>query len=334
VRAARPRLRSLLRPLVSGYAIAAVLASPLLLYAAVGFESGAINEPSRFGSDLLNLVVPTRLIGIGGAYLADVSSRFPANDAERGAYLGLPTLVMVVWFAVRRRGSPVARFLVVALALSALVELGTSLVVDGLRLVALPWDLIARLPLLNNVLPGRFALFTSLAAAVIVALWIQSSRGLVAYALPALGVLALVPAVWKADFRSVPERWPFFTDGLYKTCLQRDENVLVFPYGPRGSSMLWQAESGFWFRMAEGYLRPKPPAAFLEHPTVQKLTYTADDPTPEEILSLARDKKVSRVLSVERYQHPSNDEMKRFGALQVVGGVAVAPACGNPPLAG
>ena len=49
---------------------------------------------------------------------------------------------------------------------------------------------------------------------------------------------------------------PFFADGLYRSCLGPDENVAVFPYGHAGDSMLWQAESGFGFRLAGGYLYP------------------------------------------------------------------------------
>jgi hypothetical protein len=91
---------------------------------------------------------------------------------------------------------------------------------------------------------------------------------------PALAIAALVPAVWRPDFRSLPQRWPFFTEGAYRLCIPEGENVVVFPYGFRGDSMLWQAESDFWFRMAEGYLTPKPPEPFIDDPLVQKLTYT------------------------------------------------------------
>ena len=52
------------------------------------------------------------------------------------------------------------------------------------------------------------------------------------------------------------ERVPFFADGLYRSCLGADENIAVFPYGHAGDSMLWQAESGFGFRLAGGYLYP------------------------------------------------------------------------------
>jgi hypothetical protein len=141
-----------------------------------------------------------------------------------------------------------------------------------------------------------------------------------------------MPGFWRADFRTNPERWPFFTRDYYKNCFPRNENVLVFPYGFWGNSMLWQAESGFWFRMAEGYLQPKPPPYYLANPVVQELTYTLDNPTPAQILSLARAKRVSRVISIGIYVHPNGHQMHRFGPVQDLGGVLVSPACGNPPL--
>src|SRR5581483_8222012 len=55
-----------------------------------------------------------------------------------------------------------------------------------------------------------------------------------------LAVFSLAPAVWRIAYRDIPERWPFFTEGLYKTCIPRGENVAVFPFGVLGNSMLWQ----------------------------------------------------------------------------------------------
>jgi hypothetical protein len=328
----RLRLRALLGPLAGAYALAAVIAGPLAGYAALGFTSGSINEPRLFNGDLLNFVVPTRVIALGGSHFGSLSSHFPASDAERGAYLGLPALLLVAWFAVHGRRSSVDRFLVASFAVAALITLGTGLQIEGRTVLSLPWSHLARAPLFDNVLPVRLALFGSLATAVIVALWTASHRGWSARIMPVLAVAALVPAVWQSDYRMVPERWPFFTDGLYRNCIPRNENVAIFPYGFWGNSMLWQAESGFWFRMAEGYLLPKPPPSFLADPTVLELTYTTENPKPPQILAFARNKQVDRILSVLIYPHPSSNQMHRFGAVQLLGGVLVSPACGYPSL--
>jgi hypothetical protein len=332
VRRLRPALRLLPRALAGAYGVALLLAAPLAAYAVSGFRSESINEPGRFNADLLNLVLPTHILALTGPRITEISSRFPGNDAEAGAYLGLPTLAIVAWYAWRGRNSPGARFLVAALLLAEAAALGTALHVEGERRLWLPWALVARLPVFDNVLPVRLAMYATLAAAVAVALWAASRSGWLRVALPLLAVAALVPAVWRADFRTLPQRWSFFSDGLYKLCIPRGENVAVFPYGFRGDAMLWQAESGFWFRMAEGYLTPKPPPPFIDDPLVQKLTYTYENAGPAEILAFARRKQVGRILSTEIDQHPSGLVMHRFGALQVLGGMMVAPACGYPPL--
>ena len=331
LRAERSRLRSLLPSLAAAYGIAVVLAAPLVWYALTGFRSESINEPAKFSADLLNVVVPTHILALTTSGLTSISRHFPANDAEQGAYLGLPTLAIVAWFALRARSAG-ARLLVSAFALSFVVSLGTALRVEGERTLWLPWSLVARLPIFDNALPVRFAVYTSLAAAVIVALWTASRRGWTRVVLPLLAMAVLVPAVWRSDFRSLPQRWPFFTQALYKVCIPRNENIVIFPYGFRGDSMLWQAESDFWFRMAEGYLTPKPPPPFIDDKLVQKLTYTYELAGPAQIIGFARRKHVGRVLSTVIDQHPSGLVMHRFGQLQVLGGMMVAPACGYPPL--
>ncbi len=328
---ARPALRRLWQPIVAGYAAGAVLASPLLYYAATGYIGGSINDPKLYSGDLLDFIVPTHLIAAGGPALYGISKHFPSSQVEQGAYLGVPTLAAVAWFGIRERSSAVARFLIVALAATMFATLGTALWIEGHREFSLPWRFVARLPVFDNVLPVRFAVFTSLAAAVIVTLWASSSRRWAAITLPVLAVLALVPGLEQADFRNFPERLAFFTDGTYR-CLPRNENLAIFPYGFWGDSMLWQAETGFYFRMADGYLRPKPPPANIADPTIRELTYTTDNPTMAQIMAFARNKHVDRILSVEMFVHPNGQQMHRFGPLQFEGGMLVAPACGYPPL--
>src|SRR4029077_8231545 len=113
---------------------------------------------------------------------------------------------------------------------------------------------------------------------------------------------------------------------LLGACLPRGEIVLVFPFGPREHSMLWQAESDFRFRMAGGYLRPDTPESF-DFAAIRKLN-RGEDPTLAEILRGARAKGVARILSLEAYQHPSAKELEARFPTQVLGGVIVAPACG------
>jgi hypothetical protein len=109
--------------------------------------------------------------------------------------------------------------------------------------------------------------------------------------------------------------------------------VAIFPFGQWDASTLWQAESGFYFRIPEGYLAPTPPAKNLaSDPLIRMVTYTIENPTPPEIAAFTKNKKVDRIVSVDIYVHPNGHEMRHFGEVQDLGGVLVAPACGYPSL--
>src|SRR5205807_6975031 len=86
-----------------------------------------------------------------------------------------------------------------------------------------------------------------------------------------LAVAALYPNVTGPFWHSVVHEPPFFSGGAYRDALPRDGNVLVVPYGANGDSMLWQADSGFWFRMPGGNVGTRPPPAFGDWRIMQAL---------------------------------------------------------------
>jgi len=345
VRDARRRIVSSLPPIVVGYAAAATLAAPLLVYAWKGPRpEGFANQFSS--SDLLNLVLPTRLIALGGAAFASVSSAFtPPNDYERGLYLGLPALAIVLLLAIRARRSAAVRWLLAELVLAIVFASGSALHVDGRRMFALPWRLVARAGTLDNLEPARFALYAALASAVAVALWIGGSRGRIfsrPAVLPALAVAALVPAVFlHGSWARAPQRWPFFTDKLYELCIPKGETLAIFPFGRWGDSMLWQAESGFRFDLAEGDAgRDTYPQTFVFTPVAAELQFEFPDkvPTMGQLSAFAKTHRVDRFVSVQIDDppdgYPTGSEMNAFRPVQYLGGVVVAPACGYDSLAG
>jgi hypothetical protein len=255
VRDVRPRLRRAVLPVVAAYGIACVVASPILWYALTDFHSSSINDPARFPSDLLNLVVPTEtmLLNTGGA--RELSRDFTANLAENGAYLGLPLLVVLGWFAWQRWREPGGRLLLALLALGVLAELGVALHVAGDRVVALPWALAEKLPVLNNVLPARFSMYVALGAGVAVALWAASPRPSpwLRAALVAAAAISFVPDTSASFWRTTPDRPAFFADDIYRSCFRPDETVFM-PDIVDTEASLWQAESGYRFRLANGHL--------------------------------------------------------------------------------
>jgi hypothetical protein len=332
VPARRRRLRLLLAPLAGAYAFAAVLAAPLLYYVVTGRSSHPTQQSSLFVADALNFVVPTRA-SVGGWWTGALVRQFPANDIERGAYLGLPLLLLVGWFAVERRRSPAARFLLVSFAVAMVASLGSWLTVDGDRLVTLPWVHVASRPLFEDVMPVRFAMYTALISAVIVALWASSParRRSIRVLLPALAVVALLPNLaWSAWARS-PEVPSLFTTGAYRHCLHRGENILVFPVGSSGDSMIWQADSGFWFRIAGGYIAPKIPSSFMHPAGITHLT-TGDNPsevTLAAVLELARLKGVTSLVVDARDAATWRPILARLGPPAAVGGALIYRVSGK-----
>ncbi|MGZ4390153.1 MAG: hypothetical protein ACXVZL_12305 [Gaiellaceae bacterium] len=324
----RPRLRALRAPLAGAYALALVLAAPLLAFAATGFERRSINLPEDFSADLLNVVVPTRLVAAGAVWAPGIAARFPGNDAERGAYLGLPLLAIVVLFAVRSRRRPGVRFLLASLGLAWFGSLGTALWVAGHRVVPLPWDALAWLPGFDNVLPSRLAMFASLAAAVAVALWAAEAHPRLAVALPALAVLALVPRLDIPVWSTAPARPAFFAQDEYRLCLWPSDNVLVVPFGAAGDSMLWQAESGYAFRLAGGYVRPTPPPSYLRYSAIANLHFGGQVPPPHDLETFMRDKRVTKVVVADADAAAWAPSLTWLGRPTEVGGMAVYPGCG------
>jgi len=220
-------------------------------------------------------------------------------SAEDGQYLGLPLLAIIVLFAARRLHRPGSRFLLLALGVAMLATLGSQLRVRGHGLVSLPWRLLRDAPFFDNVIPGRFALYVALCAALIAAVWAASpepSRTL-RILLTVASVIALVPALWHGYWHEHPARPAFFAAGLDRSCLGPRDNVLVLPPPFRNGALLWQAESGFRFALADGALNDAVPGGLPDRKTMVQII---DDNVPRggapDVLSAAHAQSVDAIL--------------------------------------
>jgi hypothetical protein len=191
-----------------------------------------------------------------------------------------------------------ARFLVALLVVGVVVELGIRLEVRGHNSITLPWRLVYRLPLFNNILPVRISMFVALGAGVCVAWW-ASSGGVpraVRVGLTGLAIASVVPTLWLTVWHWHPYRPAFFTQGTYRTCLKPDDNVLMLPFPDRSDAMLWQAEAQFRFRMADGYVNTAPPPG-VPHPEVQRVPKHRTTPTSiRPLIRWARGQGVTKIL--------------------------------------
>jgi hypothetical protein len=337
----RSRILHALPAIVGAYGLGAVLAAPFIYYTVTGLESGSFIEAAN--GDLLNFVVPTPLIAAGGQLLNPVTGRFSTSIVDSDIYIGLPTLLIVGLYVWCRRREPVARLLAVSVVVGSVLALGPSLRVEGHRLAELPWHLLTGLPILPNVITERLVEYALLPASLAVALWVASTPGrwLARPAvLPALALVSILPAPWHLSFVSTPDRPQFFSRAGYRICIPKGETLLVFPYGRFGDSMLYQAESGFWFKLAEGNLGRDtfPPKFVSADPTVIALQFHYFGPGPRPSMSAlklyARRRNVDRIATLVTSPYPSGPQMHDFGPLQAIGDVLVAPACGYDSLAG
>ncbi len=344
VRSYRTRIVSALVPIGSAYVLAALLAAPFVYYLVSDFQS--VNIARGGDGDLLNIVLPTKLIEAGGATFAHVTDRFRDTVIDADMYVGIPTLVILGLYLWRRRREPAGRFLGIAILVAWILAIGPALRVEGHRVAPLPWALATHISLLANVIETRLTVYATLAASVAVALWTASTRGrwfTRPVVLPVLAIASIVPATWHVAFVRTIVRPQFFSQSLYKLCIPRGETLAIFPYGRFGDSMIYQAESGFWFKIAEGNLgRDRYPAKFVfADRAVEQLQFywygPGPRPTMQQLKSFARDFHVDRMVSVTvgpDTPYPNTTQMHAFGPLQVIGGVAVAPACGYDSLAG
>jgi hypothetical protein len=271
--ALRGVLLGALRALLLAGLIAAVVNSPLIYYAFKGNIAGAFaGAGDTWAGDLLGFVVPTRLTALGGSWFGGVSSRFTGNDiAESGIYIGIPLALMITCYVVPRWRRPLTRVLLCVLAIVSVLLLGSHLYVDGHSVISLPWRVISGLPLLREVLPVRLGVYVFLIAAVITALWLDLPAAkpwaTAKWGLAAVSVVFLFPNIGNDLWHSQPSNPRFFTTSAYRQYIHRDETVLALPWpGFTGYGMLWQAETGMWFRLAGGYLGKLLPADYASDP--------------------------------------------------------------------
>jgi hypothetical protein len=181
-------------------------------------------------------------------------------------------LVIIGLFAWVQRRRPSARFLVACFGVAVLLSLGGQLTIHNEHYVWLPWSILEGHAPFNNVLTERMAVYASLAAAVIVAVWVSSRRsGWLRFVLPALAVVSILPDLWTTGWATTYRLPPFFTDAAYRNCIDPGENILPLPVSGDGVAMLWQVKRGFRFSMAGGYLAFHPPASFIDSPAVAQI---------------------------------------------------------------
>lgn len=253
-------------------------------------------------SDLFSALVPTTIERFAPAHLQAIGSQLAGGGvAEVGSYLGIVLAVLLVWIVARAHRDAVTRIAAV-LALSAYVlSMGPTLRILGVQTkIDLPEALLFHLPLYDQIVPGRLAVYMWLFVALILARWLGGLRLapgrpreamrpesttranlpptrllLGRYAVVAVALVALVPA-WPYPTRRL-DLPSFFTTSAVDV-IPRGANVLTYPWvNPfHASGLLWAAVSALRFRVPGGYIAlPNPaggPAQLAPHGTSMTAT--------------------------------------------------------------
>lgn len=288
------------------------------------FGPGHIVGPAQgglpsYGSNLLGPLVPTggQLLATPG--LASLAQRlfFPntVNMVENDSYLGVTLLLLVAWGSWRFRKLPIVRFAGAMAVVAFVLSLGPSLKVglgyaSFLPRGALPFAALDHLPLLESLLPSRFAnyvaLFLGLQVAVVADRWraqrLDARSGGQGIQLPALHLdhrsrarrasldaawlplaalgIALAPLIPAWPYPAQPAGVPSWFNSPAPHRLGRGSVVVTYPFpGPYPARpMLWQADAGLAYRIPSGYILVPGPggtASFNAEPSLLEAAFEA-----------------------------------------------------------
>jgi hypothetical protein len=266
------RIVKTMAPLAVAYVATAVIIGPYV-YAmfAFGAPRGPIWSPDVYSTDLLNFIVPAAINQLGAIPAINrLAAPFCTYSiGEVNAYVGLPSIFLAALYAWRHWREPTGKLLIDFLIIICVMSMGPLLHFRGEVLCGLPGKVLPLIPALGKALPARLMVYAFLALAIIVSLWSANNHFNRAMRIMfAAAILIFTMPNLRASYWSHrDDSPPFFTSAMYEH-LGRGENVLVLPFGIRGNSMLWQAETRMFFRMTDGYTGPLP-HEFRDWPIVE-----------------------------------------------------------------
>jgi hypothetical protein len=126
-------------------------------------------ELSRWHGDLLGALLPTSLMRFAPTELLRIGSYLVhGNLQENGTYLGLPLVLITTVLGIAYRRRPVTAVASALAVLSYALSLGSRIFTARHPTgVPGPFTLLARIPVLQDIEPARFSLFTALFIAVV-----------------------------------------------------------------------------------------------------------------------------------------------------------------------
>lgn len=129
-------------------------------------------------ADLFGTIIPTFAQRFAlGNLAAEGNKLVMGNITENGTYLSLPLMVLLCLVVVTCWHRRWVRFAASMVLATLVLALGPHLVVlNRVTPIPLPFDLLVHIPLMDNVLTVRLALYTALFAGLLVALGMDETR--------------------------------------------------------------------------------------------------------------------------------------------------------------
>jgi hypothetical protein len=219
----------------------------------------------------MSLIVPNgQTQALHNASTVQLSTVFYGGPPEAGGYLGITLLAVILLTVLLWFRRPVVLFAAGAFAFAVVMSLGPNVVYDGHlhHSLPLPWRIFRDVPLFNEVLPVRLAVYFDLFAGVLLAAFIDLAwrspfrlARPVAVMATALALIPLLPSwPWLNATAHVPGLFqPGIAENQNLVSNVPDGSVIVIlpadlPAQGYGYSMLWQATDRNGFRMPEGDL--------------------------------------------------------------------------------
>ena len=318
---------------IASFALSALVLLPYLIAVARNAPPDTVHDITNASSDLASFIVPRNITLLSTDATLRWSDTFTAKAVEDAAYLSIPLVAMLVWYAISERRRRQTWGLLAFVTIASMAALGPVLHVMGNASVTMPWSLADHVPLLRNAIPSRFPAYSALAVGVIAAIWLArapSRSAPIRWGLVLLGALMLFPNQGK--IAHVPQTVPaFFTSGQYRNVLRQDEVVVAIPK-ERAGEMLWQDDADFWFRLAEGYVGPLP-SAYAGEPLNKGFQAGATPfATPSGFVSWLDERQATAIVLADQGNEVYGSFLHSIGAQMVYegGGVSVwRPASGT-----
>ncbi len=260
---------------VLGSALALFIALPLLFtMRGPNAPDSAIRPHGVWNTDLLDPIIPAgpTLLGSGASPIPRIMD---IDAAELGAYVGVPALIVAALIVICLVRKPrYGTILTIASATGLLVfvlSLGSPVLLNGKSILGTgPFALVEAIPVLNNVLPMRLVLHSTIALFVILGCGLQWALenirlrvGQALLGLLAVAAVTVIPGVQTSREVYVPE---FYTESIAEvipagSVVKTVPRPLAWAEPHADEAMVWQSVSGFHYRETGGYFIGSSPDA-------------------------------------------------------------------------